>query len=95
MEEGKGRMVAVALNIKNDETQRLARELADLTGESMTTAVTVALRERRDRLRAEQPGQGVAEQMLAIGRDVADRMPAGATPADHGDLLYGDDGLPR
>ena len=88
-------MVAVALNIKNDETQRLAREVAELSGESMTAAVTVALRERRDRLRAEQPGEGVAERMLAIGRDVAGRLPAGTRPADHADLLYGDDGLPR
>lgn len=88
-------MVAVALNIKNDETQQLARELAELTGESMTAAVTVALRERRDRLRAERPQQGVAERMLAIGRDVADRLPADARAVDHGDLLYGADGLPR
>jgi antitoxin VapB len=31
----------MALNIKNDEAQRLGRELVDLTGESITTAVTV------------------------------------------------------
>ena len=36
----------MGLNIKNDETCRLARELARLTGESMTGAITVALRER-------------------------------------------------
>ena len=36
----------MSLNIKNEETHRLARELAVLTGESMTGAITVALRER-------------------------------------------------
>nr|WP_281381813.1 type II toxin-antitoxin system VapB family antitoxin [Conexibacter arvalis] len=83
------------MNIKNDETQRLAREVASLTGESMTAAVTTALRERRDRLLAAQPGQGAAERMLAIGRDVASRVPAEVRALDHGALLYDADGLPR
>jgi antitoxin VapB len=42
----------MALSIKTDEADRLARILAKLTGETMTTAVTVALRERLDRERA-------------------------------------------
>jgi antitoxin VapB len=41
----------MALSIKTDEADRLARTLAKLTGETMTTAVTVALRERLDRER--------------------------------------------
>ena len=36
----------MSLNIKNEETYRLAQELAQLTGESMTAAVTEAVRER-------------------------------------------------
>lgn len=39
----------MALNLKNQETERLARELARITGESLTVAVTVALKERLDR----------------------------------------------
>ena len=42
----------MALNVKNDEADRLARELADLTGESITEAITVALRERLERRRS-------------------------------------------
>lgn len=41
----------MALNIKNAEAERLAAEVAELAGESKTQAVTVALRERRERLR--------------------------------------------
>ena len=41
----------MSLNIKNEETYQLARELANLTGETMTGAVTVALRERLERQR--------------------------------------------
>lgn len=40
----------MALNIKDSETERLASEVAALTGESKTRAVKVALQERRDRL---------------------------------------------
>ena len=39
----------MALNLKNDEADRLARELAGLTGETITEAVVVALRERLER----------------------------------------------
>ena len=37
------------LNMKNDQTCRLASELARFTGETMTGAVTFALREWRER----------------------------------------------
>lgn len=42
----------MALSIKTDEADALARELAALTHESLTDAVTVALRERLERVRA-------------------------------------------
>lgn len=44
----------MALSIKTDEADRLARELASVTGESITDAVTTALRERLDRVHAQQ-----------------------------------------
>jgi antitoxin VapB len=87
-------MVAVSINIKNPETHRLAHELAELTGESMTTAVTIAVRERRDRVRARRAGSK-AQRMLELGRDCARRLPASVREVDHGELLYGDDGLPQ
>jgi hypothetical protein len=40
---------AMALSIKSDEADRLARELAAETGETLTVAVVIALRERLDR----------------------------------------------
>ena len=48
----------------------LAHELSKLTGESMTAAITKALRERLDRVRSEQ-GTGLADRLLKIGRDCA------------------------
>lgn len=82
------------LNIKNEATVALIRELASLTGESQTTAVTRAVQERLDRLRREH-GPRLADQLLAIGVDCAARLKEPVRSIDHGDLLYGDDGLPR
>ena len=42
----------MALNLKNPEVERLAAEVARLTGESKTEAIRKALEERRRRLKA-------------------------------------------
>ena len=84
----------MSLNIKNREAHRLAQELAALTGESMTAAVTKALRERVDRLRQER-GERLADRLLTIGRDCASHLKEPFRSMDHGELLYGEDGLPR
>ena len=44
----------MALSIKTEEADRLARELAAATHETLTEAVTVALRERLERVRGRQ-----------------------------------------
>jgi antitoxin VapB len=46
----------MALSIKTDEADRLARRLSKLTGETLTEAVTKALRERLERERARRSG---------------------------------------
>jgi antitoxin VapB len=53
----------MALSIKTEEADRLARELTRLTGETLTEAVTTALRERCDRERAKYrtPEQKIAD----------------------------------
>jgi antitoxin VapB len=84
----------MGLNIKSEETHRLARELAKLTGESMTAAVTEAVRERLDRVRSRQ-AVGLADRLLVIGKDCAARLKEPFRSADHGDLLYDERGLPR
>jgi antitoxin VapB len=84
----------MGLNIKSEETHRLARELARLTGESMTAAVTEAVRERLDRVRSRQ-AISLAERLLVIGKECAARLKEPFRSADHGDLLYDERGLPR
>lgn len=85
----------MSLNIKNAETARLIRELADLTGESMTGAVTEAVIERLERLRHAEDEPAMAQRILAIAADMRARLPDDFFDIEHGDLLYDEDGLPR
>jgi antitoxin VapB len=82
----------VSLNIKNPEAHTLAQRVADLTGESLTTAVTEALRERLQKL--ERPDDRLASDLLAIGRDCAGRLGAART-LDPDEWLYDVNGLPK
>jgi antitoxin VapB len=63
-------------------------------GESMTTAVAIAHRERLDRV-CQQQGLGLADRFLAIGKDCAAHLKEPFRSADHGDLLYDERGLPQ
>ena len=84
----------MTLNIKNEEAHRLAAELARITGESLTAAVTTAIRERLDRLREER-APSLADRLLEIGKDCAARLKEPVRSTDHADLLYDERGLPR
>jgi antitoxin VapB len=89
--------VTVGLNIKSDEAISLTRQLAELTGESLTGAITTAVAERLTRVRAGHPPAADAnaqvERILAVAHDMRTRL-HGELP-DHDQLLYGADGLPR
>ena len=82
------------LNIKNEETYKLAAKLAELTKETMTQAVTIALRERLDRLRQREQKATVAE-MMEIGKRCAANIKEPISSLDHGDFLYDERGLPK
>ncbi|MHB1499928.1 MAG: type II toxin-antitoxin system VapB family antitoxin [Candidatus Dormibacteria bacterium] len=87
----------MSLNIKNEEATSLARQLASETGESLTHAVTVAVRERLARVRSDQEGV-VAERaalIREIATDAARRWVEPQRSTDHGELLYDEAGLPR
>ena len=84
----------MSLNIKNEKTHRLARELARATGESMTTAVDKAVKERLERVRGNKKGN-LAERLLQIGRECAAHMKEPYLSIDHGELLYDEKGLPK
>jgi antitoxin VapB len=84
----------MGINIKNPETERLIRELAELTGEGKTEAVTAAVRERLGRLKA--PKAGRAARIMAIAKEMAPLFTPPYDTIDHADLLYDKKtGLPK
>ena len=85
----------MGFSIKNKETCRLASELAQLTGETMTGAITVALRERLERKRRECSTETRVQRLLAIGSRCANMLGDGPSAVGHGDFLYDERGLPQ
>ncbi len=81
------------LSIKDPETDRLARELSEATGESLTTAVAVALRERLERVRGRASGPGLADELTAIALRCAQLPVIDDRPEDE-ILHYDEHGLP-
>lgn len=83
----------MALNIKDPTTDRLVRELAATTGESITTAVAVAVRERLERIRGMAPTE-VREQELTRIALAAAALPVLDDRSPDEILGYDEDGLP-
>jgi antitoxin VapB len=83
----------MSLNIKNEEAHRLARELANATGESMTVAVSEAIRERLERVRSSK--KEMAERIMEIAKECGPLWKEPYRSIDHGDLLYDEKGMPK
>jgi len=89
----------VALNIKHAEVERLAAEVARLTGESKTEAIRRALDERRRRLKARSPEQRRARILAFLEKRVWATLPDGEkgrrlTRAEEDEILgLGPDGV--
>ena len=83
----------MALSIKDPEADRLAREVAKATGETLTAAVVQSLRERLARVRRAR-GPRLQESLLTIARRCADLPVCDARSAD-AIVGYDDNGLPR
>jgi antitoxin VapB len=83
-----------SLNIKNQETYRIAKELARTTGESVTTAVTIALKERLQREKRNDKA-GLAAWLEETTKRTAAIMNDGRTSKELFDELYDPEkGLP-
>jgi antitoxin VapB len=83
----------MALNIKDPEADQLARELSRATGEKITTAVAIALRERLDRVRRLPGDRDMARELTVIARRTA-ALPVLDQRTDDEILGYDEHGLP-
>jgi antitoxin VapB len=82
------------LSIKNEETERLARQVARETGESLTEAIQKALQERWERLKARRRSQVLAGQVEDLLRRV-DALPHLDSRSEGEILGYDEHGAPR
>ena len=89
----------MALNIKHAEVERLAAEIARLTGESKTEAIRRSLDERRQRLKGRTAEQRRERVLAFLERKVSATLPAGErgrrlTRAEEDEILgLGPDGV--
>lgn len=83
----------MALSIKNEDAERLARQVAKETGESLTQAIEPALQERLQRLTRQRRGRVVAELLEDIPRRVDDLPTIDGRP-EAGILGYDGQGCP-
>ena len=85
----------MGLNIKNEKTCRLAGELARLTGETMTGAITVALQERLEREKRLRDADVRVQKLRKIAERCAKLLGPGPSAVEHGEVLYDERGLPK
>lgn len=84
----------MALSIKHAEADKLARTLAQKTGETLTDAVLNALRERLDRVTGTKRDRGLGDEIAQIQARVA-AMPILDKRSDDQILGYDDTGVPK
>lgn len=66
----------MAMNIKNDKVERLAEELAHMTGESKTAAILRGLEERKERLALAPSGKRrLAQALDFLEREIWPQIP--------------------
>ncbi len=82
----------MTLNVKDPDVHRLAEAIARETGETITRAVTQALRERYERLQQRQ-GKASLEELRAIARRISSKVKR--PYLDHAELLCDEHGLPK
>jgi antitoxin VapB len=86
----------MALSIKNEEAEQLARTLAQRNGETLTTAVTTALKERLQRQERARRTDGRLERIMKIVERTAPLMNDGRSSKEWMDELYDNEtGLPK
>ena len=85
----------MALSIKDMETERLARDLARRTGETITDATKKALEERLQRVGIAPRKQRLLLEDLAAIRERCAKLPVLDERSPEAVLGYDEHGLPR
>ncbi|HRJ43237.1 MAG: type II toxin-antitoxin system VapB family antitoxin [Caldilineaceae bacterium] len=82
-----------SLNIKNKEVYALASYLAEMTGRSMTSIVLDALRRQQKQLLRGENTEERVQEWMAIAERCAKQIRQPVSAVEHGDMLYGENGM--
>jgi hypothetical protein len=82
------------LNIKSDHASAVANKLSEMTGESLTTVVTVALDQRLEREARARDREARIGKVRKLSAEIRQRLGDPLPSSDHS-WLYDDNGLPR
>jgi antitoxin VapB len=85
----------MTLNIKDPEAHKLAQLLAKETGETMTAAVTQAIKERLEQVQRRRKSDAIYAALTAIAERGEALAKARGPFIDHAELLYDEKGLPK
>jgi antitoxin VapB len=91
----------MSMNIKNEKTHRLIRELAALQGVSLVAAVTEAVEEKLAKEKAEKEKASAVKPksrydiLMKFAEECSTRMKDPIHSWEIGDYLYDKDGLPK
>jgi len=84
----------MSLSIKDSQTDALVRQLAELTGESITEAVFISVKERLERLKPKNSPYSLAQELDAIAQRCASRSVQDSRLPE--ELIgYDEQGLPK
>jgi antitoxin VapB len=83
----------MSLNIKDPEAHKLAQLLAEETGETMTAAVTQAIRERLESVRRRRKRDATLAALVKLGKRGQEIFKGPSV--DHAEMLYDENGLPK
>ncbi|BDC49479.1 hypothetical protein F183_A17950 [Bryobacterales bacterium F-183] len=81
----------MVLSIEDEKSVEMALQLSKMTGKTLPGVIETALRELLERERR----KGMADRVMAIGRQIAPNIDEPLLSTAHGDLLYDENGLPK
>ncbi|MDQ2763417.1 MAG: type II toxin-antitoxin system VapB family antitoxin [Pseudomonadota bacterium] len=90
--------MGVQLNIKDDETVRLARKLAEKLGGSVTAAIRTAVEEKMasiDKAETKPSIEQTMDLIRSLRKHWKSEFDGQELSITHADMLYDDKGLPK
>jgi len=81
--------------LKDEESCRLARDTAAMTGKKLTKVIMIALKQELEHRRRLARADELRSLLAADRKELAEHLKPGPSAVEHGDWLYDENGLPK